>query len=40
MEIDAYFIIVAVGSFQKEALQNIFEKVRFSDNTRFYHISE
>lgn len=35
-----YFIVVAVGSFEKEILQNIFEKVRFSENTRFYHISE
>lgn len=34
-----YFIVVVVGSFEKETLQNIFEKVRFS-NTRFYHISE
>jgi hypothetical protein len=32
--------VVAVGSFEKEALQSMFEKVRFSDNTRFYHISE
>ena len=35
-----YFIVVAVGSFEKEVLQSIFEKVRFSDNIRFYHISE
>lgn len=40
MNISKYFIVVAVGSFEKEVLQNIFEKVRFSDNTRFYHISE
>ena len=40
IDIAQYFIVVAVGSFEKEALQNIFEKVRFSDNTRFYHISE
>jgi len=40
VDITAYFIVVAVGSFQKEILQGIFEKVRFSDNTRFYHISE
>ncbi len=40
IDISVYFIVVAVGSFNKEALQNIFEKVRFSDNTRFYHISE
>ncbi len=40
IEIDDYFIVVAVGSFQKETLQHIFEKVRFSDSIRFYHISE
>lgn len=40
IEINEYFIVIAVGSFEKEALQNIFERVRFSDNTRFYHISE
>lgn len=40
INIGEYFIVVAVGSFEKEILQNIFEKVRFSDNTRFYHISE
>lgn len=40
IQITEYFIVVAVGSFEKDALQNIFEKVRFSDNTRFYHISE
>lgn len=40
INIAGYFIVVAVGSFEKEVLQNIFEKVRFSDNTRFYHISE
>lgn len=40
IDITKYFIVVAVGSFEKETLQNIFEKVRFSDNTRFYHISE
>lgn len=34
-----YFIVIAVGSFAKENLQNIFEKIRFS-HTRFYHISE
>ena len=32
-------MVVAVGSFEKRILQNIFEKVRFTD-TRFYHISE
>lgn len=40
VDITKYFIVVAVGSFEKELLQGIFEKVRFSDNTRFYHISE
>lgn len=40
IDITEYFIVIAVGSFQKDILQNIFEKVRFSDNTRFYHISE
>lgn len=34
-----YFIVVAVGSFPKKQLQDMFEKIRFS-NTRFYHISE
>ncbi|MCX6824625.1 MAG: exopolysaccharide biosynthesis polyprenyl glycosylphosphotransferase [candidate division SR1 bacterium] len=40
IDITKYFIVVAVGSFEKEVLQGIFERVRFSDNTRFYHISE
>lgn len=40
IDITKYFIIVAAGSFEKEMLQNIFERVRFVDNTRFYHISE
>lgn len=40
INIGGYFIVVAVGSFEKEILQDVFEKVRFSDNTRFYHISE
>ena len=40
INIAAYFIVVAVGSFEKEVLQELCEKVRFSDNTRFYHISE
>ncbi|MFA5747505.1 MAG: exopolysaccharide biosynthesis polyprenyl glycosylphosphotransferase [Candidatus Absconditabacterales bacterium] len=39
VDVGKYFIVVVVGSFEKETLQNIFEKVRFS-NTRFYHISE
>lgn len=40
IDITKYFIVVAVGSFEKEILQDIFERVRFSENTRFYHISE
>jgi len=40
IEIHKYFIVIAVGSFEKQSLQNIFEKIRFADNTRFYHISE
>lgn len=40
INITEYFIVVAVGSFEKEVLQNIFERVRFSDDIRFYHISE
>lgn len=40
IDVTKYFIVVAVGSFEKEVLQNLFEKIRFSDNTRFYHISE
>jgi hypothetical protein len=41
MEVDMkeYLMVVAVGSFEKKALQGIFEKIRFSE-TRFYHISE
>ncbi len=34
-----YLMVIAVGSFSKQELQNIFEKIRFS-HTRFYHISE
>lgn len=37
--LETYFIVVAVGSFNKPTLQSIFEKVRFAQ-TRFYHISE
>lgn len=40
IDISEYFIVVAVGGFEKEILQDIFERIRFSDNTRFYHISE
>lgn len=36
---DKYEICVVVGQFEKETLQNIFEKTRFTD-TRFFHISE
>lgn len=39
ISLDKYFMVVAVGSFEKELLQEIFEKTRFS-YTRFYHISE
>ena len=39
ININKYFIIIAVWIFQKEILQEIFEKIRFS-TTRFYHISE
>ncbi len=38
-DLKEYFIVVAVGSFEKKLLQSIFEKIRFSE-TRFYHISE
>jgi len=34
-----YFMIIAIWNFEKNVLQNIFEKIRLS-NTRFYHISE
>jgi len=40
VEIHQYFIVIAVGSFEKQSLQNIFEKIRFCESTRFYHISE
>jgi exopolysaccharide biosynthesis polyprenyl glycosylphosphotransferase len=39
VELEKYFMVVAVWSFEKELLQHIFEKTRFS-YTRFYHISE
>lgn len=32
-------MVVAVGSFEKRFLQDVFEKIRFT-HTRFYHISE
>ena len=38
-DLNKYFIVVAVGSFPKKDLQNMFEKIRYS-RTRFYHISE
>lgn len=38
-DLNKYFIVVAVGSFPKKDLQNMFEKIRYS-HTRFYHISE
>lgn len=39
IRLEEYFMVVAVGSFQKKFLQDIFEKVRFT-HSRFYHISE
>lgn len=39
IRLEEYFMVVAVGSFQKQFLQDIFEKVRFT-HARFYHISE
>jgi len=39
VDLEKYFMVVAVWSFEKELLQHMFEKTRFS-NTRFYHISE
>ena len=39
INVENYFIIIAVWIFSKETLQDIFEKIRFS-TTRFYHISE
>ena len=40
IDVTKYYIVVAVGSFEKTLLQELFEKIRFSDTTRFYHISE
>lgn len=37
--LEEYIMVVAVGSFEKELLQDIFERTRFT-YTRFYHISE
>ncbi|MCK9466947.1 MAG: exopolysaccharide biosynthesis polyprenyl glycosylphosphotransferase [Candidatus Absconditabacterales bacterium] len=39
IKLEDYFIIIAVGIFSQEVIQNIFEEIRFS-TTRFYHISE
>ena len=39
VDISDYFIVIAVWSFPKDDLQQMFEKVRFSD-TRFFHIWE
>jgi len=39
VDMTQYESIVVVWNFEKEILQNIFEKIRFS-YTRFYHISE
>jgi hypothetical protein len=39
VKLEDYFMVVAVWSFEKELLQDIFEKTRFT-YTRFYHISE
>lgn len=39
LDISKYFIVIATWSFEKEVLQNLFERVRFS-NTRFFHIWE
>lgn len=39
IDISEYFMTIAVGTFQKEILQEIFERIRLT-NTRFYHIGE
>lgn len=39
IDISKYFIVIAAWSFPKEVLQELFERVRFS-NTRFFHIGE
>lgn len=39
INIGEYFMAIAVGTFQKEILQEIFERIRLT-NTRFYHIGE
>lgn len=40
IDVKNYFIVIAVWSFAKQSLQDIFEEVRYSKYTRFYHISE
>lgn len=40
ISVEKYFIVIAVWSFSKKTLQEIFERVRYSKYTRFYHISE
>jgi hypothetical protein len=39
VDLSQYSIMVALGMFEKEGLQLMFEKIRFYD-TRFFHISE
>lgn len=39
VDIKEYFMVIAVGGFQKKFLQGVFEQIRFS-HSRFYHISE
>lgn len=39
INIGDYFMAMAVGTFQKETLQNIFKRIKLT-NTRFYHIWE
>ena len=39
VDLSHYAITVALGTFDKETLQTIFERIRFYD-TRFFHISE
>lgn len=39
IKLSEYFMVVAVGSFDKSFLQHVFEQVRFT-HARFYHISE
>jgi len=39
IKLDKYLIIIAVWNFDKQVLQNLFEKIRLTE-TRFFHISE